>query len=413
MKRLTRKIRTRYNADKQRARGFRKHPAALAVGLFVTLFVIGFFAIYFGLQHDSQVLTVDPEENRIVHVRVDGEDRVVPTDAKTVGELLSKLDIKLAEGDRVEPAASAAIAVDNFLINVYRSAPVTVIDGKRVIQTANAGGTLRSMVTQAGVELYTADTLSSAPSETLINGSLGYRITVDRATPISVSLYSADPITFRTQATTVGEWVKQSKLQLTDKDTVKPGLETKLSTGMKIAIVRDGVQTVTVNETIAAPVRVIIDTSLSFGSQAVRQEGSDGTKVRTYKVVIEDGREVSRTLIQSVVTVQPVERIIVKGNTVNIPSDKKAVMAAAGISESDYPYVDYIFSRESRWNTAAVNATGKYVGLGQTNEGALSASCPKWQTDAVCQTKFFTGYATRRYDTWAGAYNAWLRQGWW
>jgi hypothetical protein len=88
-------------------------------------------------------------------------------------------------------------------------------------------------------------------------------------------------------------------------------------------------------------------------------------------------------------------------------------MAAAGISQSDYAYVDYIFSRESRWNAAAMNAGG-CGGLGQAcPAGKLAAVCPAWQTDAVCQTKFFSGYAIGRYGSWQGAYNAWLAKHWW
>jgi hypothetical protein len=78
-------------------------------------------------------------------------------------------------------------------------------------------------------------------------------------------------------------------------------------------------------------------------------------------------------------------------------------MAAAGISPDDYAYVDYVFSRESHWNAAAMNAGG-CGGLGQAcPAGKLAAVCPGWQSDPVCQTRFFTGYAVGRYGSWAGA----------
>ncbi|QQS18580.1 G5 domain-containing protein [Candidatus Saccharibacteria bacterium] len=103
---------------------------------------------------------------------------------------------------------------------------------------------------------------------------------------------------------------------------------------------------------------------------------------------MQNGEEVSRKLLQSVVTVQPVERVVAKGNTVNIPDDKQAVMVAAGISQGDFAYVDYIFSRESRWNAAATNAGG-CAGLGQACPGAkVINACANWQTNAVCQTQF-------------------------
>lgn len=407
------KIRSRYRTDLwTRLRVWHKHPVIFAVSVFAALALVGGVLVIIGLRNNSEVLTVNPQVNRIVHVRVDGEDQIVPTDEKTVGDLLEKLDITLDSGDRVEPAADAEITVDNFLINVYRAAPVVVIDGNTEIRTKNAAGTYRSMVEQAGVTIYPADIITSEPTDTLLGGTLGYRIVIDRATPISFSLYSADPVAVRTQAETVGEWIEQSSITLDEKDTVKPALDTPITAGLSISVIRDGIHTVTVEETIAAPVRSIIDTSLAFGTEAVRQAGSDGTRVKTYKVTVEDGNEVSRELVQSVVTVQAVERVVAKGNAVNIPSDKQAVMAAAGIAQSDYAYVDYIFSRESHWNTAAVSANGRYYGLGQTSLARLSAACPNWQTDAVCQTRVFNSYMGR-YGSWEAAYNFWINNHWW
>lgn len=390
-----------------------RHPVTLPLLLFVTFVLLGAGLLVFGLRHNAKQLTVTPNENYIVILRIDGKKRVVPTNAKTVDQLLHKLHITLAAGDRVEPAASAPITVDNFLVNIYRSSPVTIVDGTQQITTANAAATPRSMVTEAGVQLYPEDAVSSVPGDNFVTDtSIGNRVVVSRATPVNVSLYSGAPVTIRTHAATVGDWVKTAKITLDKDDTLKPGANTPLTPGMQIAVVRNGIHTVTEVAAIPAPVKTLVDTSLSFGSQAVRQEGSAGQETRTYQVVVDHGEEVSRTLIQRVVTVQPVERIIAKGNTVNIPANKQAVLAAAGVSSADYAYVDYIFSRESHWNAAARSANGRYVGLGQTNPATLSAACPNWQADPVCQTQFFARYAAR-YGGWAGAYNAWLKKGWW
>ena len=413
MHKLKKRTQTSYHLGKTHAHRFIRHPATLPLVLFFVLVAIGLLLIRFGLNHDAEQLTIKPNENFIVLMKADGVQRTIPTNANTVGELLKKTHITLGKGDRVEPAESAPITVDNFLVNVYRAAPLTVIDGANTVTAFNAAATPRSMVTQAGVQLYPEDSVVFTPTDNLVTQhGIGNRVVIDRAVPVSVSLYSSEPFVVRTHAKTVGDWIADARVQVTKADTVKPSAGTLITPGMQIAVVRNGIHTVTTNEIIPAPVRTIIDTSLSFGSQAVRQEGSAGNRTKTYQVVIENGEEVSRTLLQSVVTVQPVQRIVAKGNTVNIPADKQAVMAAAGISPSDYPYVDYVFSRESHWNAASVSGTGKYVGLGQTSLTNLTSSCPNWQSDPVCQTKFFTRYAGR-YGGWEGSYNAWLRQGWW
>lgn len=85
-------------------------------------------------------------------------------------------------------------------------------------------------------------------------------------------------------------------------------------------------------------------------------------------------------------------------------------MAAAGIAESDWGYVDYIVSRESTWNPNAINAAGGYCGLVQIAPLHGVENC----TDPVVNLTWATSYAVGRYGSWEGAYNHWAtyQSGW-
>lgn len=400
-----------YLASPPGARKLHRHPVGLSILVFAALVLVSGGLLYIGLRKSPERLAVTPNDNFIVILHADGAERTLPTDAETVGELLQRLDIRLQRGDTVEPAANATIATDNFLVNVYRSVPVAINDdGKeRVVHTAAV--TPRSIVAASGTTLYGEDEARIELVGEVMSGGLGRQVVIERSKPILLTLYG-QALQTRTRALTVQDLLREKSITLKPDDTVKPAADTPVTADMQISVVRNGVQVITVTEDIAAPVKTVVDASLSFGSQAVRQEGSPGKKVQTYEINVQGGEEVSRRLLQSVVTVQPVERIVAKGNTVNIPADKQSVMAAAGISPGDYAYVDYIFSRESRWNAAAVSPNG-YYGLGQTSLARLSAACPNWQSDPVCQTRLFTSYATGRYGSWEGAYNFWLSRHWW
>lgn len=85
-------------------------------------------------------------------------------------------------------------------------------------------------------------------------------------------------------------------------------------------------------------------------------------------------------------------------------------MAAAGIAESDWVYVEYIISHESSWNPNAVNRSSGACGLGQ------QLPCGKWPhtwNDPVGGLIDASAYAHSRYGSWSAAYSAWKRQGWW
>ena len=85
-------------------------------------------------------------------------------------------------------------------------------------------------------------------------------------------------------------------------------------------------------------------------------------------------------------------------------------MAAAGIAQSDWGYVDYIVSRESGWNPNATNASSGACGLVQ----ALPCSkVPGGGYNPVANLQWATGYATGRYGSWAGAYAFWTANHWW
>lgn len=391
------------------SREWHKHPFGLPIALFLCLSLASGLGLYYALKKD--VPTLVATDTRLVIVSVDGRKQTVPTDAKNVGQLLKKLNIKISEFDRVEPAKNEVIVQDNTLINVYRSVPVTIEDGGRFIHARSAGATARSVIAQSGITLYPEDNIKAEVTNNMIaKQSLGHLYVIDRATPINLTLYGS-PQPVRTHSKTVGALLKEKKVKLDKDDFVKPTLDTPLSSNMSVAVTRNGIQTITVTEDIPAPIETVIDGSLSFGSSAVRQQGSPGKKVNTYQINVQQGVEVSRVLVQSVTTVEPVKQIVAKGNTVNIPANKQAVLAAAGVSPSDYAYVDYIFSRESGWNAAAASRNG-YYGLGQTNLAKLSSACPNWQSDPVCQTRLFSGYASR-YGGWAGSYNFWLSHHWW
>lgn len=85
-------------------------------------------------------------------------------------------------------------------------------------------------------------------------------------------------------------------------------------------------------------------------------------------------------------------------------------MAAAGIAESDWGYVDYIVSRESGWNPNATNRSSGACGLVQ----ALPCSkVPGNGYDPVDNLRWATGYAVGRYGSWAAAYGFWTSNHWW
>lgn len=291
---------------------FNNHPYALPVMMFLVLFFLSVSA-FIGLN----ATTASPSDTHLIELSIKGEledmRETIPSRASTVGEFLDNANIELDRYDRVEPAQDAHILGDDFKINVYRARPVTIIDDGKRIQAFSAATTPRSVAEQVGLKVHPEDRLvSEAPGNFLRDRVLGEKVIIDRATPVNINLYGT-PESTRTRAKTVDELLKEVGVKLAEKDSVKPALGTPITANLQIFVTREGIQIVTAEEEIPMQVEIIEDASLSFGAQAIRQQGSPGRKTVTYEITLENGQEVSRRVIQEITTSPPVTQIVARG----------------------------------------------------------------------------------------------------
>lgn len=401
-----------------------RHPAfaiPLVTGLVLMLLTVVFLVVMSG--GTPKLRSVDTHVVIITH---DKTEQTIPTRAKTVSEVLERADIAVKPGDVVEPDMNTEIVTDNFRINVYRAVPVTIVDGNRKIFAYSAASTPRSIVKQAGLEVYPEDKLELLPADNfLMEASIGQRVVVQRSTPVNVNIYGT-PVQLRSRAKTVGDLMVERGLKLDTKDVVQPARNTPVAANMQIYLLRQGQRVSTEESTIPMPEEIIEDGNLTFGTTALRQQGASGRKVITYLIETKEGQE-TRRVLQEITTQEPVKQIIARGKAVQIPSDKQAVMAAAGIAPSDYPYVDYIIGHENalwcptRWQ-GQVNCplyyAEKYPGaesdrtLGyglcqSTPANKMAAAGSDWRTNAITQLRWCSSYAKSRHGGWAGAYAYW------
>ena len=412
-KRFTRNYEKTKRRHIRRLKIVSRHPFAVPFFVFLFLFIAS-AAVYFVF-----VRTNPPRQDaRVVIISHDHIEQTVPSIEPTVGALLSKLKISINQGDVVEPALTTPIKQDDFRINIYRAVPVEVVDGAQKTFTFSAATTPRSIAKQTGTTVYPEDIVNTDPVQDFLkDGAIGQQVVVDRAQAINLNLYGT-PLAIRTHAKTVAELIKEKHINLAKDDEVTPAPTTPIGANQQIFIERNGVKIESVTQTIDMPVQTILDNSLAYGTSAIRQAGSAGQQIVTYQINLQNGKEISRTPLQTVVTQPAVTEIVVQGTNLG---GIKGDMALAGISPSDYSYVDYIVSHESGW--CPTKAQGEHYcpsvpdnamtpngyGLCQSTPGYKMASAGSdWQTNPVTQLKWCNGYAVARYGSWYAAYNHWL-----
>ncbi len=393
-----------------------KQPVHFSVLIFVVLILITIAAGYLFRSKTSTL--IKPINDKIVIINYDKKILTVPSKEPTVGALLKKLGIVLNPGDVVEPDQSTPIYQDDFRINIYRAMPAEIIENGQVQFVFSAATTPRSIAQQQGIKVYPADIVSDSPVKNFIQSyAIGRQIVITPAMPVYVNLYGTS-LLIRTQAKTVGDLIKQEDIHLSKSDQILPGTSAALTPYSQVFIIRHGIKIESVTKQIAMPIQVIYDSSLAYGTGAIRQYGSTGTEAVTYQDNTQNGVVVSRTVLQDVVTVQPVTQIEVEGTSL---SGIKGDMTLAGISPSDYQYADYIISHESGW--CPTKAQGEHYcpvipdnpmtpngyGLCQATPGYKMATAGSdWQTNPVTQLRWCSSYAQARYNGWYNAYIHWL-----
>jgi uncharacterized protein YabE (DUF348 family) len=257
---------------------------------------------------DSQ----DSRTGRLVTIHDRGEQKVILTSAATVGDALKEAGVTVDKNDAVEPDVSQKLVASQYQVNIYRARPVLVVDGAIREKVVTPHQTAIQIAADAGITLYPEDVTSLAQSTDIVADGAGLVLTITPATPLTLVLYgSITPL--RTQAKTVGELLKNEGITLGKNDSLSASDNTPITDGMTIQLWHNGNQTVNVQEVIPFNTQTIDDADQPVGYSAVTTAGVNGSKTVTYEIDMENGQEVSRTQIQSVVISQPSTQVVTKG----------------------------------------------------------------------------------------------------
>lgn len=155
-------------------------------------------------------------------------------------------------------------------------------------------------VPAARLERASAVSRGGAPGSRL--GFLGAPVGLATSEGLRVTIVDGGwPVQLSVQRGTVLDLLRASLHELGPEDRVDPPLEAALVPGMIVHVVRGSERLETVDETMPAPTVYETNPDLSIGQSQVVFGGHDGTARRTYRVRLEDGVAVGRSLVSEAV----------------------------------------------------------------------------------------------------------------
>ena len=350
---------------------------------------------------------------RLITLYDRGVEQSFITTAATVEGALTEAGIAIDEKDRVEPALNEQLVADEYSVNVYRARPLVVVDGATRKKIMTASQSPEQIARDAEIVLYPEDlTAMQQTSDLLVDGA-AEQFVVTRATVFSLTLYG-EVVEARTQAATVGGMLKGKNITLGPNDRTSLPLDTTITAGMKLRVWREGKQTVTVEEEVDFEVEVISDANRPANYRETKTPGEKGKRSVTYEIVIQDGKEVARTEITSVVLAPAKKQVEIHGTKPEyLPytggGTKTEWLGASSIPQDQWGYADWLVQKESGWNPNAVNRSSGACGLAQ----ALPCSkVPGDPHNPVNSLNWMNGYVKGRYGSWANAVAHSKAKGW-
>ncbi len=302
--------------------------------------------------------------NKTITLNVDGKVSSVQTFGGTVGQVVKSANIELKPADRVSPPIDASVH-NGTVINVNQAKEVKVsLDGaeKTVSTTAQD---VAGLVTELGV----ASTSSlSVPKDAQLALAGSF---VSISTPKSVSIVADGKVnTTTTTAATVGDVLESAGLTIGANDRTSQPANAHVVNNMVIKVSRvDNGQTAKTTEDVPFETVTTENAEMLKGEKEVTQAGAAGKLEKTFKLVLVDGREASRTLVSEAVAVQPVAEKVTVGTKAKPVAQAAAAPAAGSNTGAAAPAMmneamwDKIAQCESTGNWSINSGNGYYGGL--------------------------------------------------
>ncbi len=271
------------------------------------------------------ILGATDTESRLISVYDQGADYSFLTKETTIGAALREAGITLDDRDSVEPSREEELVAATYQVNIYRARPIIVVDGPVRLKILSAHQTAEQIASDAGIPLKDEDRTDFSLATNFTSDGAGQILTISRAREITLDLYGkTTPL--RTQAATIQELLEEKNITLAAPDRLSHPTTAPIHEGMSIRIWREGVQTLSVEEDIAPPLRLIYDLNQPLGYRAVQSAGTVGLRTITYQVEIRDGEELSRVRLSAITTREPKEQTEVIG----LRNDGRGLTAAKG-----------------------------------------------------------------------------------
>lgn len=217
---------------------------------------------------------------------------------------------------------AAAISIGaGFSAFFYMEKDVVINDNGKLLACKTMKNTFKETLAQNNIAVNACDYIS-IPLETSLQRTKANEIYIKRAVPVYITA-DGTQTEIMTYRDTVAEMLEDSPVKPDSLDRLEGvSLQDKISRGMSIKIVRVSEDILSEKEMIPFTVQKKANSRLDKGTEKTVQTGQEGIREKQYKVVTEDGMEVSRKLFSESIIQNPVNAIVEFGTLLNFKTSR-------------------------------------------------------------------------------------------
>jgi uncharacterized protein YabE (DUF348 family) len=245
---------------------------------------------------------------KTVQVKINNQEKTIETRADTVAEVVKELKLPVKPKDYLYPSKQTKVK-DGMDIEwrSYKKVNITVGGKKKTVWTT--ADTVKELLKEEHLSISKFDKVNPSVNQVLQNHM---DVKINKAFPVTLVDGNRNK-TVWTASTTVGDFLKQQGITIGKWDKVEPEFNDHLKANSSVKIVRVKKVTDVVEKSKAFAITIQKDPNLMEGERKVLQEGRNGTVINTYESVYENGRLVSKKLLEKRTIVESRNKIIAEG----------------------------------------------------------------------------------------------------
>lgn len=138
------------------------------------------------------------------------------------------------------------------------------------------------------------------------------KIYIKRAVNVEVAVDGKD-LNIKTAEDNVEKMLDAENIDVADYDKVVPSVKEPITEGLKVTVTRIDAKMIKETKTLDYATVIKNDDDSEKGTSKVLQQGEQGEKVVATRIIYENGKEISRQVVNETVTKQPVQKLVAVG----------------------------------------------------------------------------------------------------